>query len=576
MYCDNLAQRIDSPPMLNWIIRKVLGKIAAIPIRRRLAAFELATHQPEQVQAELLQRILTRHAGTGFGKDHRFDQIRTVADYRKNVPIVAYEYLEPYIKRLTQGDYAALLDSPKVHMFALTSGTTASRKFIPVTPDYLADYKRGWNLWGLKVFRDHPEVRFRPILQMSGDWQEFTTEAGIPCGSVTGLTASMQLRIIRWLYCVPACVGKVKDPAAKYYLALRLSMPRRVGMIVAANPSTLVNLARAGDQEKESLIRDIHDGTLSAKIDFPGEVRAAVHRLLKRDPERARALEDIVRRTGNLYPKDYWRKDCIIGNWMGGSVGAYLRHFPRFYGNTPIRDVGLIASEGRMTIPMADNTPSGILDVTTHYFEFIPEEEGDSPRPTVLGAHELQEGRTYYILLTTSYGLYRYNIYDVVRCTGFYNNTPLVEFLSKGSHFANITGEKLSEYHVSGAMSEALSELNLTLTAYSMAPCWDDETPFYGLFVERGDLLGKDQGLRLLEVLERRLHKVNVEYAAKRESRRLGPPRLHLLPDNTWHHWDRQRLARTGGTLEQYKHPCLISDTRFRESLAVEEELQLP
>ncbi len=111
-----------------------------------------------------------------------------------------------------QGDFKALLADPVVHMFALTSGTTATRKFIPVTAGYLADYKRGWNLWGLKVFRDHPEVRLRPIVQMSGDWQEFTTPAGIPCGSVTGLTASMQLRIIRWLYCVPGSRRQSEGP----------------------------------------------------------------------------------------------------------------------------------------------------------------------------------------------------------------------------------------------------------------------------------------------------------------------------------------------------------------------------
>ena len=89
-------------------------------------------------------------------------------------------------------------------MFALTSGTTAARKYIPVTDQYLADYRRGWNIWGLKAFRDHPEVQLRPIVQLSGDWDEFRTEAGIPCGAVTGLTATMQKRIIRWLYCVPA------------------------------------------------------------------------------------------------------------------------------------------------------------------------------------------------------------------------------------------------------------------------------------------------------------------------------------------------------------------------------------
>src|SRR5207249_10632170 len=142
----------------------------------------------------------------------------------------------------------ALLGDAQVLMFALTSGTTAARKFIPVTPKYLEDYRRGWNIWGLRSYRAHQSSRMRPIVQVSSDWDEFRTEAGIPCGSVTGLTAEMQKRIIRWLYCVPACTAKIKDPAAKYYIVLRLSLPLPVGMVVAANPSTLVNLARAGDR----------------------------------------------------------------------------------------------------------------------------------------------------------------------------------------------------------------------------------------------------------------------------------------------------------------------------------------
>ncbi len=559
---------------LNWLFRKVVGRLVAMPVRRRLNAFERATHEPRRVQEDLLRRILAAAAGTAFGRDHHFAATRDVPDFRRHVPVAGYEYVEPYIRRVVAGEWQALLPGPKVHMFAMTSGTTAARKLIPVTDRYLADYRRGWNLWGLKTYRDHPEVRLRPIVQLSGDWQESFTEAGVPCGAVTGLTAQTQLPIVRWIYCVPAVVGKVKDAAAKYYLALRLSLPRRVGLIIAANPSTLVSLARAGDQDKESLIRDLYDGTLSKDCDVPPAVRAALERRLrKKHPERARALEAIVRATGTLYPKDYWPADCVIGNWMGGSVGAYLRHFPRYYGATPVRDVGLIASEGRMTIPMADGTPAGVLDVTSHYFEFIPQEEAGSPRPTVLGAHELKEGRAYFILLTTSYGLYRYHISDVVRCTGWHNGTPLVEFLSKGAHFANLTGEKVSEHHVTGAMADVLRELDLTLTSYSVAPCWDDELPYYGLFVERGDLADREQGARLARALERRLAEVNVEYAAKRQSCRLGPMRLALLPANTWQHWDRQRLARTGGTLEQYKHPCLINDPKFRDSVPVEEEI---
>jgi hypothetical protein len=558
--------------MLTWLARKVAGKIVALPVRRQLAAFEAATHRPREVQETLLRRILGYQANTGFGRDHHFAAIGTVADFRHQLPIAPYEYFEPYLARVRRGELRALLADPCVHMFALTSGTTAARKHIPVTPQYLTDYRRGWNLWGLRVFRDHPEVKLRPIVQLSGDWDEFRTEADIPCGSVTGLTATMQKRIIRWLYCVPPCTGRIKDPAAKYYVALRLSLPRRVGMIIAANPSTLVSLARAGDQEKESLIRDLYDGTLSSDCAIPADVRAELaSRTRRRHPERARELEAIVQRTGTLYPRDYWSKDCLLGNWTGGSVGSYLRHYPRYYGELPVRDVGLIASEGRMTIPLADGSASGVLDVTTHYFEFIPEKEADHPQPIALAAHEVEEGEKYFIVPTTAFGLYRYHISDLVRVTGFHNRTPLIEFLSKGAHFANLTGEKLSEYHVVQSMQQALHELDLTLTAYSVAPCWDEELPYYGLFVEQGDLPNREMGVRLTEVLDRRLRQQNIEYDSKRSSARLGNLRLELLPTGTWQNWDRQRLARTGGTLEQYKHPCLIPDLEFRQSLALPE-----
>jgi hypothetical protein len=568
--------------VVRFLLQKVALKLIVRPIRRRLAQFEAATHDPRQVQEALLRGILAHHSATGFGRDHRFDAIRNLDDFRRQLPVAGYEYFEPYIARLRRGETTALLNEPHIHMFALTSGTTAIRKFIPVTQHYLDDYRRGWNIWGLKVFRDHPAVRMQPILQMSGDPDEFRTESGVPCGAVTGLTAQMQRRLIRWLYSVPACVARIKDSRSKYYSILLLSIPRKVGMIIAANPSTLINLARAGDQEKESLIRDLRDGTLSRHLDLPDEIRTELTRRLRRHPERARQLEEIVKRTGTLYPKDYWPSDCILGNWMGGSVGSYLRHYPRYFGATPVRDVGLIASEGRMTIPLADGTPAGVLDVTTHYFEFIPEAEGDSPNPTVLGAHELKEGATYFILLTTAFGLYRYHIHDLVRVAGFHNNTPLIEFLSKGSHFANLTGEKLSEYHVTQSMADVSRELDVMLTAYSLAPCWPSnqvtngtgagfEQPYYGLFVEEGDLTDESLRHRLAEHLDARMRQLNSEYDSKRQSERLGPVRLELVRSGFWHQWDRQRLQKTGGTLEQYKHPCLINDDGFRDRLGNEQ-----
>lgn len=569
--------------MSSWIrgaLRKVgrqilirIGKtFVAGPIRRAIQRFETATEDPRAVQDALLERILQFHRDTGFGRDHQFHEIRTLEDFRHNVPIAGYDAIEPYVNRVAKGDINALVADKIVHMLALTSGTTSSRKLVPVTPQYLEDYKRGWNVWGLKVFRDHPKVKLRPVLQMASDWNEFQTEAGIPCGAVTGLTAKMQKKIIRFLYSVPFCVSQVKNALAKYYLVLRLSVPRHVGMLIAANPSTMLNLARLGNDHRESLIRDIFDGTLSDEFDVSKEIRQAVRRRLKASPSRARELEKIVEDTGHLYPKDYWH-DFLLGNWTGGSVGAYLQNYPEYFGDAPVRDVGLIASEGRMTIPVSDNTPAGILDITSHFFEFIPEGEIDSPAPTVLRADEVEEGENYYILPTTAYGFYRYNIYDVVRVAGFHNKTPLIEFLSKGSHFSNVTGEKLSEYHVTKAMKEVLHLLDLKLSTYTLAPCWpsasngNGQLPYYGLFIEQKDFQIPKQGELLVQELDSHLRDLNVEYDAKRESMRLDEVHLHLLPAGTWQEWDRQRLLKSGGTLEQYKHPCLIGDLDFHKSM---------
>jgi hypothetical protein len=554
-----------------------LGRVLTYPIRRKLRQFETACLDPETVQTALLHQILRKQAATGFGRDHHFGAIRTIADYRKNVPVAPYEYVAPYIERVQKGETDALLADRRVHMFALTSGTTASRKLIPVTDDYLTAYRRGWNMWGVKMFRDHrgKRIAMRPIVQFGGDPDEFRTPAGIPCGNLSGYTAQIQKRIIRWMYVNPAAAFKLKDAKSRFYVALRFALGRPVSQFMAANPSTLVQLARTLDSEKEHLIRDIANGTLRADLDLPPDIRAALTPKVKKNVELAKFLESIAGRSEHLFPKDVWPPETIIINtWTGGSMGPYLRQLPQYFGTPPVRDFGLLASEGRMTIPFDNDTPSGVLDIWSHYFEFVPEGEIDSPQPTVLGAHELVEGGSYYIVPTTLYGLYRYHISDLVRVTGFYGRTPLVEFLGKGHRFANLTGEKLSEYHVTRAMDAVSKRSPQPISAYSLAPVWDETVPYYAIFLEEPDAADEGRLREFLRQLDRALGEENIEYAAKRESGRLGPVRAAIVPTGTWAAWDLTRLAKTGGSPEQYKRPCLIGDLEFKATMPVLREVR--
>jgi hypothetical protein len=249
----------------------------------------------------------------------------------------------------------------------------------------------------------------------------------------------------------------------------------------------------------------------------------------------------------------------VIAVWTGGSVGVFMPKVTELFGEAAVRDHGLSASEGRMTIPFQDSSRAGLLDFYHHYFEFIPVEEQSSTRPTVLEAHELAEGRDYFILLTTSGGLYRYNIQDVVRCVGFEGQAPLLEFMSKGKSFSNLTGEKISEHQVIEAVQRSFCEVGLPIDTFTLAPVMED-MPRYVLLIEPHVHEGRTR--ELARAVQMQLERVNEEYAEKCAGGRLLPIRIGVLPAGTW---DQLRQEKTGprGNFEEYKHPCLVSDLGF-------------
>jgi hypothetical protein len=122
-------------------------------------------------------------------------------------------------------------------------------------------------------------------------------------------------------------------------------------------------------------------------------------------------------------------------------------------------------------------------------------------------------------------------------------------------------------------MDAVAARVKQPVTAYSLAPVWDDRQPYYAIFLEEPDAADEALLKKFLAELDAQLGVENVEYAAKREGGRLGPLRAALIPPGTWAKWDRDRLASTGGSPEQYKHPCLIGDLTFRDTMGVVREV---
>ena len=542
-----------------------LRRLAWTPLRLEANLHVLrwgwAARHVAKVQARLLGRLLAQVARTDFGRDHGLVQARTIGDLRRALPIAGYERVEPYIQRVERGQVEALFPcGTRIHMFAMTSGTTGTPKHIPVTDAILKSYRESWHVWGVHALNAHFDAFGAKILQIASRMDDTITPSGIPAGAMSGFTAHVQRGVIRRLYIMPPEGSYAGDTATKYYLACRLGLKDRRVVPITANPSTLLGLAKEMDRRKEELLRDLADGTLAPGLALDEEHRRRIAERLRPLPRRARELEAAVRASGHLYPKDAWELP-LIGTWKGGTLSLYLREMPTYWGDAPIRDIGLIASEGRFSVPLQTEGSAGVLEVAGTFFEFVPAEEMESPQPTVLLAHEVEVGRRYFIILTTLSGLYRYDIRDLVQVVGRLGEAPIIEFLNKGQHVSSLTGEKLTEYQVTSVANACVARLGLGVRNYCLAPTWA-EVPYYSLLVEETEV-PPARAAELASAVDSALRTLNMEYDAKRKSHRLQGVRVKTLPAGTWHDYDQAQIAARSGRVEQYKHKFLVGDVDF-------------
>lgn len=559
----------DDSSLLERTLRAALtgfAKAAAIPFyRRKLRRFEALLERAHSVQRALLFEKIKRCAETRFGRDHGFSKIATLDDFRRQVPISTYEYAAPYIKEVTEGRFDALFPADEQILgFACTTGTTGEPKLNPVTLTWLREYLRSWEIWGVKGIVEHPEMIGTKVLQVMGPGDLDRAPNGMSIGMVSSFANRLQNRVYRSFYAVPPEVANIHDPLAKYYTILRLAMTSPVGLLVAITPANLLRLAKTGDEQRQSLIRDIHDGTLCESMDVPQALRQKIARSIQvKRPERARALEQIIEKTGTLYPKDYWPLS-LVACWLGGTVGYQSRELPRYYGSVPTRDLGLVSNEGRHTVPLRDGTPEGVLAVDGSYYEFIAADERGSSHARVFECHELEVGREYYIIMTTSGGLYRYDIGDLVRCNRYIGQAPVLEFLRKEGQCADMEGEKVSGHQVAQAVEVAARELGLNVDCFMAVPVRrDGQVPYYALLVERAVIEDLSVARQFLRIVDREVIQQNVMYAGKRNDRYIDSPQLVRLAPGTWSDYVAAETKRSGTGDSQYKHPALVPDTSW-------------
>jgi hypothetical protein len=541
---------------------------------RSLRHFRALCRTPVEAQERLLRQILEANAGTEFGRRHGFGAIGGFGEFQRRVPLSSYEDLEPYITAEMQGRPNQLTKEPPV-LFTTTSGTTGSRKYIPMTREGKRAKSHLTWLWLCGLYRDHPGVAGGRILSVVSPEVEGHAPSGVPVGAESGHAYRTMPGPVRSIYTAPYGVFAIEDYEAKYYTLLRLAAGQNISCIATVNPSTIVLLADRLARHGESIIRDVRDGTLSADLPVPQELRSSLH--LRPDPERARHLEQAAARGGGeLRPGLAWPELAAIGCWKGGTVGAYLAKFDTYFPQRPpIRDLGYYATELRGSVPLSDDGDAGTTAVGTNVLEFHPAAEDRAPEGSeLLRLEQLEVGQRYFVYVNNASGLFRYEMNDIVEVAGHDHQTPLIRFIQKGKGVVSFTGEKLYEVQVIAAVDKALAALRGRYNFIAaVAELVDGTIPRLLFLIEFDEPVTDQDGSALVDRLDAALGEENDEYLTKRRSLRYGAPVVRVVRPGEFDGY-RRRMVESGQRADgQFKVLRLTSDTSFAAEFTGERDL---
>jgi hypothetical protein len=323
---------------------------------------------------------------------------------------------------------------------------------------------------------------------------------------------------------VPRALARAPDVATCRYLTLRalLALPD-LALISVWSPSFLTLLAAALDEHFPALLHELETG--DSRLPLPHALRRELASALPARPARAAALR---RRFGRRPPEDLgliWERLALVSCWTDGHARRALDGMRRRFPCVEVQGKGLLATEGVVSVPLFE-AEGAVAAVTSHFLEFLPIEDGRAAdEGRALLVDELEEGRSYEVLLTTSGGLYRYRLRDVVHVERFLERAPVLSFRGRADRGCDLAGEKLTPALVERVLREA-SALTGVRPAFAMlAPTWG-EPPSYALYVDAGE----DAAARLARAVEGRL-RAGHHYALCRVLGQLGPVRGVSVPD---------------------------------------------
>ncbi|MFB6248721.1 MAG: GH3 auxin-responsive promoter family protein [Salinibacter sp.] len=485
---------------------------------RQIDAFK---QHPVSTQRTLLRGLLARAAETEWGRRYGFAEIanaaNVVAAYQERVPLHTYDDIETDVLRVREGA-ADVMWPGTITNFAVSSGTVSDGKIIPISQETI-DHNRTFSVGtGLHYLSETLDGRFflGSHLTLPGRVEEDPNYPGTLAGEISGILA---------------------ENAPSFFSTFFQAVPNEVTFI----------------PNWEDKLRTIAERTVDQDI-----------RLLVMAPTWAIVLFDELI---DVYNERHDAAATTVGEvWPNLQVfiagGVPLRSYRDLLEAKIGVDVDFIetygASEGFFSFQDDVDDPSMLLHLDNGvFYEFVRLDEKDQENPPRHTIADVEPGVRYSLHVTSSSGLWAYEVGDVVRFTSTFPHKITVA--GRTSEMIDEYGEALYGDEARAALRHACDQTGTHVVDYHVAPRamnGDGGRPGHEWVIEF------EESPRDLDafsdLIDEYLQGVNRHYQMRREARAFEAPTISAVPDGTFYAW----LKATNDSISGQTKVPRMSDSR--------------
>ena len=443
-------------------------------------ALHFPKNSPRRQQIKVLKKLLRKARFTEFGQEFRFDDIlvnkHPGKKFQEIVPTYNYNTIYNAWWNKTLEGVPDVCWPGKIKYYALSSGTSeAASKYIPVTNDLLKGNKIVMikQLVSLRHYEHLPIGSIgRGWLTLGGSTDLQKKSAGYYAGDLSGITAKKSPFWFQPFYKPGKKIAKEKD------------WNKKLQDIVAKAP----------------------EWDIGFLVGVPAWIQMCMEMIIEKY------------NLNNIH--EIWPNLAFFVHG-GVSFEPYKKGFEKLLGKPLIYIETYLASEGFIAYQDRPNTQGMKLVTNEHIFmEFVPFDEknfdtnGDMvENPEALMIHEVEEGKEYALLISTTAGIWRYLIGDTIRFTD--KDKCEIVITGRTKHYLSLVGEHLSVDNMNKAVQIASNDLNICIPEFTVAGIPEGSFFSHHWYVACNDQVNAEE---LRCKIDNTLKELNDDYATERIS----------------------------------------------------------